>query len=159
MRMLTSSVLGGFEVDNGIVNLIRDKTGGNPLFIEELAMSLRESNAVHEIDGKIFLKTETHMPLMPQTIQSVIAARMDRLKREVKTTLQVASVIGREVPLCLLEQVREADRNIESDIEKLQQLEFMHENVESTEREYVFKHALTQEAAYQGMSRQSEPDP
>jgi class 3 adenylate cyclase/tetratricopeptide (TPR) repeat protein len=154
VRMLTSSVLGGSEVDNGIVDLIWDKTGGNPLFIEEFAMSLMEGSAIREIDGKFFLENQAQTSLMPQTIQSVISARMDRLKEEVKTTLQVASVIGREVPFRLLEQVRKADRNIESDLEKLQQLAFMHEKVESAEREYVFKHALTQEAAYQGMSRQ-----
>jgi class 3 adenylate cyclase/tetratricopeptide (TPR) repeat protein len=154
MRMLTSSVLGGSEVDNGIVDVIRDKTGGNPLFVEEFAMSLRESEAIREVDGKFFLENEAQTSLLPQTIQNVMSARIDRLKKEVKTTLQVASVIGREVPFRLLERVRAADRSIESDILRLQQLEFVHEKVESAEREYMFKHALTQEAAYHGMSRQ-----
>lgn len=153
MTMLTSSVLGGSAVDNSIVEVIRDKTGGNPLFIEEFAMSLKESSAIREIDGKFFLENQAQTSLMPQTIQSVMSARMDRLKEEAKTTLQVASVIGREVPFRLLEQVRKAD-TIESDINRLQRLEFVHEKAESAEREYVFKHALTQEAAYQGMSRQ-----
>jgi class 3 adenylate cyclase/tetratricopeptide (TPR) repeat protein len=153
-RRLTSSILGGSEVDEGLMDVIRNQTAGNPLFIEEFTKALLESGVIQKVDGKFLLKSKTQAPLLPQTIQSVISARMDRLEKEVKTTLQVASVIGREFPFRLLERVRKADCKIELHIVKLQQLEFLYEKVSSAKRECVFKHALTQEAAYKGMLRQ-----
>jgi class 3 adenylate cyclase/tetratricopeptide (TPR) repeat protein len=153
--LLTSSILGGSEVDEGLMALIRNKTGGNPLFIEEFIKALVESAAIQKVDGNFLPTNEVETPLLPKTIQNVISARMDRLAKEVKKTLQVASVIGREFPFRLLERVRKADSNIAPHLERLQQLQFIHEKVSPTDREYIFKHALTQEAAYKGMLSQN----
>ena len=154
MRMLAETVLGDSEVDVGLMDVIRRYTGGNPLFIEEFTMSLMQSGALDKVDGKILLKSKAPTDLVPKGIQGVISARMDRLLPEVKTTLQVASVIGREVPLRLLERVRKADYDIEPHFLELQRFEFLHEKVPCAEREFLFKHALTREAAYQGMLHQ-----
>jgi class 3 adenylate cyclase/tetratricopeptide (TPR) repeat protein len=154
MRMLAETVLGDSVVDAGLMDLIRRHTGGNPLFIEEFTMSLLQSGALDKVDGKILLKSKSPTELVPKGIQGVISARMDRLLPEVKTTLQVASVIGREVPLRLLERVRKADYDIESHFLELQRFEFLTEKVPSAEREFLFKHALTRESAYQGMLHQ-----
>lgn len=151
MTMLAETVLDDSEVDAGLMDLIRRHTGGNPLFIEEIAMSLLQSGSLEMVDGKFLLKSKAPIDLVPKGIQGVISARMDRLLPEVKTTLQVASVIGREVPLRLLERVRKAEHDFQPHFLELQRLEFLYERVPSSEREFLFKHALTQEAGYQGM--------
>jgi class 3 adenylate cyclase/tetratricopeptide (TPR) repeat protein/adenylate kinase len=151
VKELVESILGGHEVDEPIIRLIFDKTGGNPLFLEELTRALSDGGAIQRADGKFLLAQDAGAELLPRTIQAVIAARMDRLEKDVKTTLQIASVIGREVPVALLERISEIGVELESHILRLQDLEFMHETWDSAQRQFEFKHALTQEAVYNSL--------
>ena len=89
---------------------------------------------------------------VPATVQAVLAARIDRLPAEEKRLLQVAAVIGKDVPDTLLRAV--ADRS-EDDLRRglagLQAAEFLYEVSLFPELEYTFKHALTHEVAYGGL--------
>ena len=110
---------------------------GNPFFLEELARTMIEHNAA----------TDT----IPQTVQGVIMARIDRLADVPKRLLQTASVIGREVPLGLLGRIWSGPADVDAALVELCRLEFFHERPAGDEPAYVFKHALTQDVAYDSL--------
>jgi tetratricopeptide (TPR) repeat protein len=88
---------------------------------------------------------------VPDTIQGVIAARMDRLEEELKRTMQVASVIGRDFAYRILHTITGTGEELKSHLVNLQGLEFIYEKSLFPELEYIFKHALTQEVAYESL--------
>src|SRR5712692_8644768 len=86
---------------------------------------------------------------IPSTVQGILAARIDRLPQDAKDLLQTLSVIGREFPLSLIRAVvRKSDDEISRMLDDLQLGEFIYEQPAVGDTEYVFKHALTQEVAY-----------
>ena len=95
---------------------------------------------------------------MPDTIQGIIAARMDRLEENLKRTMQVASVIGRDFAFRILQTITGMREELKSFLLNLQGLEFIYEKSLFPELEYIFKHALTQEVAYNSLllKRRSE---
>jgi len=130
--------------------LILDKTEGTPFFIEEVVQELVEQGIVVR-DGvgarhAVPLPTNLHLP---PTVQGVLAARIDRLARDEKTLLQQLAVIGREFPVSLVKQViAQAEDELYRLLASLQHKEFLYEQPAFPEVEYIFKHALTQEVAY-----------
>ena len=88
---------------------------------------------------------------VPETVQGIIAARMDRLEKDLKETMQIASVIGREFPFPILQTVTGMQEKLEAYLLELQALEFIYEKSMFPELEYIFKHALTQEVAYSSL--------
>ena len=88
---------------------------------------------------------------VPTTVQDVLAARVDRLPEEPRRVLQTASVLGREFPLRLLERVWDGPAPVGPQLAELTRLEFIHELQGVDDRAFVFKHALTQDVAYDGL--------
>ena len=87
---------------------------------------------------------------MPATVQAVLASRIDRLPLEEKSLLHTAAVIGPEVPLALLQAVAEMPETLlRLGLTHLQAAEFLYETRLFPEIEYTFKHALTQQVAYE----------
>lgn len=119
------------------------KAEGNPFFLEELTQAVLESEDSHaEI-------------VVPDTIQGVLMARIDRLPEVSKRLLQTASVLGREFSLRLLEAIWEGPGRIDSILMGLKRLEFLYESVGAEEPSFVFKHALTQDVAYASLLKTS----
>jgi tetratricopeptide (TPR) repeat protein len=87
------------------------------------------------------------MLAIPDTIEEVLLARINRLADEPKRLLQTASVLGREVSLRLLSEIWEGPGGLEPLLRELTRLEFL-EQTGAAEPVYAFKHALTQEVAY-----------
>jgi predicted ATPase len=108
---------------------------GNPFFLEELTQAVLEAGD---------FRTDI---AVPDTIQGVLMARIDRLPDMSKQLLQTASVLGREFSLRLLEAIWEGPGRCEPLLE-LKRLEFLYERIGTEEPSYVFKHALTQDVAY-----------
>src|SRR5262249_54363129 len=129
--------------------LILEKTEGTPFFMEEVVQTLAEERVLSGAGGSYHLeKVPTALHISP-TVQGALAARIDRLAPEEKALLQQLAVIGREFPLGLVRQVvaqpeEEGYRLLSS----LQHKEFLYEQPAFPEVEYIFKHALTQEVAY-----------
>ena len=88
---------------------------------------------------------------MPDTVQDALRARIDRLPEDVKDALRLAAVIGREVPLRLLQTVWRGPGEVEHHLRELTRLEFLYEQTRIAESVYVFKHALTQEVVYESL--------
>ncbi len=112
------------------------KADGNPLFLEQLTLHAGEAK-----DLRSGL-------MVPDTIHDVVMARIDRLPEQTKQLLQMASVIGREFSLRLLNAVWRGAEPLENLLRELNRLEFIYERVVGDGVMYVFRHALTQETAY-----------
>ncbi len=134
---------------------IHERTGGNPFFIEEIVQSLVENGSLVGTKGAYRLATAADALELPSTVQSVLAARLDRLPEREKRLLQTASVLGKEFSGALLESVVATsgrhgigDAELADSLAALARAEFIFEASLYPEVEYAFKHPLTQEVAY-----------
>src|SRR5215468_774407 len=129
--------------------LIMHRTEGNPFFAEESVRSLVETGVLVGEKGAYRPGLRIDEIRIPNTIQNVLADRIDRLPLEEKRLLQIAAVIGAIVPLPLLRAVAELPEDeLYEYLTKLQSADFIHETKLFPEVEYSFKHALTTEVAY-----------
>ncbi len=149
--MLVEGILAEGEVSREISDFITEKAAGNPLFIEELTRSLLESGSIAKEGGRYAFSAEPSRIRVPDSVQGIIASRLDRLPEEEKEVLQLAAVIGREFSLRLLEEVTGLGKVLKSTLHALQSQEFIYEKSLFPEPEYIFKHALTQEVAYESL--------
>ena len=132
-------------------DLITARAGGNPLFMEEFTHTLLENGSIQKKDHEYVLSAKASEIQIPDTIQGIIAARMDRLEDNLKSTMQVASVIGKEFAFNILNNITVVGEELKSYLFNLQGLEFIYEKSLFPELEYVFKHVLTQEVAYNSL--------
>jgi class 3 adenylate cyclase len=133
---------------------IESRSEGRPLYVEEIARELVDRDVLVGEPGNYRL-TRPDVPIpVPDTVQAVIGARIDRLEPAHKWLLQVASVIGREVPRDLLREAASVpDDELSTGLAALQAGEFLFEFQSFPTQEYLFKHALTENAAYDGLLR------
>jgi class 3 adenylate cyclase/tetratricopeptide (TPR) repeat protein len=147
---LVQAILEGKEVAPELSDLILSRASGNPLFMEELCHSLLENGSIQMRDQKYVLSPATYLEV-PDTIQGIIAARMDRLEENLKRIMQVASVIGREFAFRILQAISGMREDVKVNLLDLQRLELIYEKSLFPELEYIFKHALIQEVAYNSL--------
>jgi class 3 adenylate cyclase len=136
--------------------LIIEKTEGNPFFMEELVQALLEQGILPRTagDGEDTLNLAKQLEDLglPPTVQAVLASRIDRLATREKELLQTFAVIGRQFSLPLIRRVADyPETELEAMLTALQGSEFIYERAAFPEVEYVFKHALTQEVAYNSL--------
>ncbi len=148
---LVRAALGIDNLPDELAQVIARKAEGNPFFLEEIGRALLETGAVSTEAGRLVLTRPASAIAVPDRVQDVIAARIDRLSEDQKRTVQTASVIGREFTLRLLQRVADAAERAERALVELKALEFVYEKVALEELEYVFKHAFTQDVAYESI--------
>jgi class 3 adenylate cyclase/predicted ATPase len=128
--------------------MVIEKTQGNPFFIEEIVLALFEQGVLGR-NGAIKLIRPFSQLRLPTTVQGVLSSRIDRLPAREKEILQTLAVVGREFPLSLTRRlVNCSDDELEGTLTVLQGAEFINELPGSADIQYAFKHALTQEVAY-----------
>jgi adenylate cyclase len=146
--VLLTSLLGA---DRSIAELaapIHARTRGNPFFVEEVAQHLIEAGHLQGTRGAYRLVTSLDRLEVPATVNTVLAARIDRLADREKRLLQTASVIGKDFPERLLAEVADlASDELKTALAELRRGEFLHERSVYPVVEYAFKHPLTQEVA------------
>ena len=130
------SILEPPPLPDDLARAILDKAEGNPFFLEEL------SRAVGEERGA---RTEL---TVPDTVQEVLLARIDRLPEGCRRVLVTASVLGREVSRGLLGRIWDGPGDLEAPLAELTRLEFLYPSSRADEPVYAFTHSLTQEVAY-----------
>src|SRR5262249_10203620 len=131
---------------------IRERTGGNPFFIEETVQALAEGGSLVGAKGSYRLVRPAAELTLPGTVQAVLAARIDRLPERETPLLQTAAVIGKEFSEPVLRQVGKLpEGDLAAALGKLIGAEFIYEKALYPELEYTFKHALTQEVAYNSL--------
>jgi class 3 adenylate cyclase/tetratricopeptide (TPR) repeat protein len=149
---LLQSLLGNDTSLGHIRRKILEHSQGNPLFVEELARSLKDSNAVINESGMFKASSGSPGIDIPETIHSVLASRIDLLDRPVKSLLQMAAVIGRDVsPELLSGLAGVAPDELASRLEILESRDFLRRIGSANTGEYSFKHELTREVAYSMM--------
>src|SRR5262245_56766636 len=122
---------------------------GNPLFVEESIRTLVETGALAGERGAHRPTRPIQAIEVPATVQVILAARIDRLPADDKHLLQTASVIGKDVPLALLQAIAEIEEAVvRAALSRLQAAELFYEVQLFPEAEYTFKHELTHEVAY-----------
>ena len=127
-----------------------EQTQGNPFFLEESVRTLVETQVLVGNQGAYRLARALPSIQVPATVQAVLAARIDRMPPEEKQLLQTAAVIGTVVPLALLQAMAEAPEELlRLGLAHLQAAEFLYETRLFPDIEYTFKHALTQQVAYE----------
>jgi tetratricopeptide (TPR) repeat protein len=151
---LVRNLLGGLALDPELEQKITEKAGGNPFFLEEIIRELRDRGDLVQRGNQYCCARPLSECEIPNTIQSVLAARMDRLSEDLKHTLQVASVIGRDFAFRLLKTVLDLGEDLRVHLRNLVGLEILYEKALYPELEYIFKHALTQEVAYESLLKQ-----
>lgn len=127
-----------------LVQRVLERSEGNPFFLEELGRSLREAGH------------EDAVGVVPDTVQGVLTARIDRLPDEHKRLLQAAAVLGREFTGEVLAALWEDQRGtsplpLDRLLQDLKRWELLYEIPMPQPPRYAFQHALTQEVAYQGL--------
>jgi tetratricopeptide (TPR) repeat protein len=151
--ILLQNLLDIDELPPQVRRLIMRKADGNPFFLEEIIRTLVSTGAVvrSPASGRLEATGSVENVAIPDTVQGVIAARIDRLEEGPRGALRAASVIGRSFFYRLLEAIEAEDGALDSHLEVLQELEFIRLKQLTPELEYIFKHALAQETTYEGI--------
>ena len=146
---LLQDLLGSDPSLAGIGDLVRERTAGNPFFIEEVVQALVEGGSLVGTKGAYRLVKPVADLVVPPTVQAVLAARIDRLPERAKEVLQTAAVIGMEFAEAVLRRVSEVqEAEVSAALATLTRAELVYERTGHPEDEYGFKHPLTHEVAY-----------
>jgi class 3 adenylate cyclase/tetratricopeptide (TPR) repeat protein len=149
---LLDALLGPDTALGPLKQLLVERTEANPLFLEESVRALVETAALVGERGAYWLTRPVENLKIPDTVQAILASRIDRLVPEAKRLLQAAAVIGKDVPMPLLLAIADApEHEVRAELTHLQTAEFLYETRLFPDLEYTFKHALTHEVAYQGL--------
>ena len=145
---MLQSLLGDSAELGPLKRLIIEKTEGNPFFIEETVEVLLDDGALVR-NGTINLTKSLNQLKIPPTVQAILASRIDRLPPDEKDLLQTLAVLGREFAFGLVQKVAgKSEDELNRMLQALQLAEFIYEQPAAADVEYIFKHALTQEVAY-----------
>ena len=149
IEQMLDDLLGSDPSLDGLPQLVRERTGGNPFFIEEVVQSLVEAETLEGERGAYKLVRPVEETAVPASVQTVLSARIDRLGEREKGVLQTAAVLGKEFAEPVLSRVVELDpAELEEALRELVAGEFVYEQELYPEAIYAFKHPLTQEVAY-----------
>ncbi|MFQ5966703.1 MAG: AAA family ATPase [Acidimicrobiia bacterium] len=155
MTRLLSEYLPGLPDD--VIDSLADRTAGIPLYAVEIVRMLVASGELESVDGQYRFNGDADSMTLPESLQAVIGARIDRLTEEERSVLQDASVLGQSFTLEALAAMRGADpTEVESALRRLVQAEVLdiEDDPRSPERgQYHFLQSLIREVAYGRLSR------
>jgi tetratricopeptide (TPR) repeat protein len=147
---LVGNLLEISDIPPALSNMILEKSEGNPFFVEELIRTLIDSGVVvRDESGEHWRATaEIENISVPDNLQALLTARIDRLDREIRQTVQLASVIGRTFYFRVLEVIADVQDVLNDHLNTLQRVELILERARIPEIEFMFRHDLTRDAAY-----------
>jgi predicted ATPase len=148
---LVSALLEIGDLPGDLRSQILRKTEGNPYFIEEVVRSLVDEGVVQRNDdGSLQWNAAAGASeiAIPDSLQALLVARMDRLDQETRATLQMASVIGRSFYYRILLAISDSAMSVDRHLRSLERVELLREAGRLPELEYAFKHELARDAAY-----------
>lgn len=153
MRDLTRSLLDDEDPPEQLVDFVLDRCDGNPFFAEEIINRLLETDVVVRNAEAWVLAQPLGSVELPSTIRGLIASRIDSLDPQRRKVLREASVVGRQFLYDLVRSVSDTADEIDPILDGLELADLIRRNQADPELEYIFKHALTQEVAYDGLLR------
>jgi len=151
---MARQVLGTAEFPEQLKVALMEKAEGVPLFVEEVAKTLLDLGLLRRENGGVRFVTGAADVSVPDTIQGIIMARLDRLGENGKRTVQLASVIGRQFLVRLLDRIAGLTGELEGLLGELKALEIIYEQGRLPEPAYIFKHALIQDVAYNSLLKE-----
>jgi predicted ATPase len=150
--MMVSHLLGTQELDRDLEEFILEKTEGVPFFIEELIKSLKDLKIIEKENNRYRITKDIKEVTIPATVQDVIMARVDSLPEETKGLLQTISAVGRESSYDLIKRITGlTEPELLPQLSVLKDSELLYERGIYPQSTYVFKHALTQDVAYDSL--------
>ncbi len=154
---LIDNLLDAPDLPDHLRQLLLRKAEGNPFFVEEVARALIDSGAIVRDEPGQRWRAGQHVDAahidIPDSVQALLTARIDRLDDDVRRTLQLASVVGRTFSYRVLERVVETPQALDQHLKTLQRADLIHVAAHTTEPVYAFRHELTRDAAYASILR------
>jgi len=149
---LASSLL-NLELPQELLRMILSRAEGNPFYLEEVVRALIESGVIVRDEsgaapGDWRVEQNVTELTIPDNIQTLVMARIDRLSEAARYVLQVAAVIGRTFNRRVLERVLAGSHLLDQQLELLKSADLIYESAHNPEVEYTFRHALTHETVY-----------
>ena len=147
---LISNLLNIFKLPKEIAALMEEKVAGVPYFIEEVVRDLQESGVLTPTsdEGTWQINKDIEDIHVPDSLEAVLVSRMDRLEPETRHTLQLAAVIGRSFHYRVLKLMDKKNGQLDEQLRDLQRARMIRESTRVPDKQYMFRHVLTQEAAY-----------
>ena len=142
------------DIPDSVAELLAERAGGNPFFLEEAFRDLVERGALRREDGRWELAVPLDELAVPAVVQGALQARLDRLDPKTREVLSIAAVIGRTFGMRLLERLVAHEQLVES-LSELQRLDLVVERRRRPAPEYRFRHGLVQEVAYASLVESS----
>ncbi len=137
----------GFDV-GGLAKALHDETEGNPFFVGQVLLHLRDNGAVVQEGGRWQVTSRLNAMGIPEGVREVVGSRLSKLGEEANRLLQVASVIGRQFDLAVLAQVAEMDQDVALDrLDESVAARLLSEVPEAVGR-FSFSHALVRDTLY-----------
>jgi class 3 adenylate cyclase/tetratricopeptide (TPR) repeat protein len=147
--IMVSHLLGTGELGRDLEEFILEKTEGIPFFIEELIKSLKDLKIIDKKNNRYCITKDIKEVTIPATVQDVIMARVDSLPERTKGLLQTISAVGRESSYDLIKRVTGlTEQELLPQLSVLKDSELLYERGIYPQSTYIFKHALTQDVAY-----------
>ncbi|MEN8250928.1 MAG: adenylate/guanylate cyclase domain-containing protein [Bacteroidota bacterium] len=138
-------------LQHATMDQIVQRSSGNPFFIEEVVRSLIDEGAVVKKDASFEVTEKIDTMIIPHTLNDVLMVRIDRLEEKTRNLVKIASVIGRSFFYRILTEVAKTIKDIDKRLSYLKEIQLIRERMKMDEIEYLFKHALAQEAAYESI--------
>ncbi len=148
---MLESLLKTDKIPPDLKRWVNSKAEGNPFYLEELINSLIESGTLISDNGSWKLVRSLSESDIPSSLHGLISGRLDRLEKRTKRILQEASVIGRDFLYEILKRITKLEERIDGELIHLERLDLIRTRSLQPELEYMFKHALTQEVAYNSL--------
>jgi class 3 adenylate cyclase/tetratricopeptide (TPR) repeat protein len=145
---LIKGVTGATNLPPGLSALICQSADGNPLFVEEACYSLLESGAVSLDGDNLVMRQPLEQLLLPDTVQAIIRARLDRMDHGAREVAGLASIIGRVFDQRILKRMYRGSVPLDQALATLQAQEIIQQTKIAPQAEYSFRHVLTREVAY-----------
>ncbi|MFC1853725.1 adenylate/guanylate cyclase domain-containing protein, partial [candidate division CSSED10-310 bacterium] len=141
------------DVSPDLEEYLFDRCEGNPLFLLEFLNLFQETNLLQLEDNRFTLSKELNDSLIPDTLQGLLAASIDRLQERSREALQIAAVIGRKFPFRLLKETVTDKSALTQNLAEILKKKLLDEAQRFPELEYIFRTAISWEVAYGALSK------
>jgi tetratricopeptide (TPR) repeat protein/class 3 adenylate cyclase len=145
---MVSAIVGAEKVATDVGAALHERSGGNPFFLEELCQSLQEAGMLRVANGHAVLSGDPDGLHLPYTIQGIIRTRLDRLPSATREVVRTAAVVGRDFTFDILTRLGHDRYALNRSLDVLKAAGIIQQIRVVPERSFRFKHALTQEVAY-----------
>lgn len=148
---LLNHLLGSTRMAPSVDQFLTRRCQGNPFFVEEMALALRESGDLVEEGGVLRFARPMGQIQVPATLEALILSRLDRLEARARQVVQCASVIGQEFRERVLRHVTEMSDRLHTALTTLMARDLILEKAAQPEMEYLFRHIITRDVAYHSL--------